>query len=100
MRQAGKEPKNCAVCLPPLRDENTDAVKIYLLTRNQLIFAGMGEAVEINHLAVHAALDRLKIPNDGECFEKVLRLSAHMLDRSSDKNTSSGLDVDAKPPPA
>lgn len=90
----GKRRKKCSVCLPPLKEQNADAVKVYLLTRNQLIFAGMGEAVDINHVAVHGAIDRLKIRNGEECFLKVLRISDHMLGLQREKDDKNGLEAD------
>lgn len=92
MQRKGREPEKCMECLPPLREENAEAVNIYLLTRNQLIFAGMGEAVDINHVAVHGAIDRLKVKKPEECFLKVLKVNTHMLETLRGQDEKNGLD--------
>lgn len=89
----GKEPTNCRECLPPLMEENRDAVMIYLRCRKQLIFAGMGEPVDINHGAVHQAMRLYRVKDKVECFEKVLELSDHMLELwKQDQQGSDGLE--------
>jgi len=72
-----KEDPPCDGCLPPLNPENEDAIRVYSLTRDQLIFAGMsGTPVGINQLAVWRVIDELDIPASDRVsvFEKVLVL--------------------------
>jgi len=53
---------------------------IYFLTQRQLIFGPKGP-VDINHLAVHEAMKLYQIDNRQECFEKVIRLAAHFIEK-------------------
>ncbi|MFP5223103.1 MAG: hypothetical protein ACLGSA_12505 [Acidobacteriota bacterium] len=76
-------------------EENRDAVMIYLRTRRQLIFAGMGEVVDINHLAVHEAMRLYRVKDKQECFEKVLAVHDHMAELAEqDRKGSDGLEVE------
>ena len=52
--------------------ENYEAFKIYYLIRYQLILS-MGGVVDVNHLAIDAAIAREKIA-DPKCFNKVLKI--------------------------
>ena len=95
MALRGKEPENCRECLPPLIEENRDAVMIYLRTRRQLIFAGMGEAVDINHLAVHEAMRLYRVRDKQECFEKVLAVNDHMMELADqERKGKDGLELE------
>jgi hypothetical protein len=78
----GKRRKNCKACLPPLKEQNIDAVRMYLLTRNQLILTGMGDPVDINHMPIHEAMRLYRVKNPRECFEKVLTLANNMMERA------------------
>lgn len=73
----------CAECLPPLKEENRDAVEIYLVTRNQVVWTGgMGSSpTDVNHLAVHEAMRLYGVKDRRRCFEKVLRLARYMIDK-------------------
>lgn len=57
--------------------QNREAGKIYLMTRNQII-VGFDKVIDLNHLAVHAAMDLYEVKNKKECFEKVLWLFQEM----------------------
>ena len=81
---------NCQECLPPLMEENLDAVKVYLLCRKQLVFAGMGEPVDINHLAVHEAMRLYRVRDRQDCFERVLAVSSHMLEKLAEERDQKG----------
>ena len=53
--------------------ENGDAFKIYFMVRYQLIMS-FGGVVDINHMAVDAAIKREGIKNQKACFNKVLKI--------------------------
>jgi len=63
-----------------LVEENQDAAFIYCLVQRQLIFGPRGP-VDISHLAVHEAMKLYRIENRQECFEKVLRLASHFIEK-------------------
>jgi hypothetical protein len=55
--------------------ENTPIYNVWSLVYNQLIVAGMGDAIAINHLAIWAVLDRLGerlgVKDKNDCFIKI-----------------------------
>ncbi len=63
----------CDKCQVELLEENSDAIQIFFLIRYQLIM-GPESPIDINHLAIHAAINLYGIRNRRECFEKVLTL--------------------------
>lgn len=81
----GKEP-NCSECLPVLYDENADAINVWLITKGQIISVGMGEVVDINHLAVWKVIEKLGIANEWDCFNKVVRVFHHTTQLMKDKS--------------
>lgn len=87
--------ENCGECLPPLRAENEDAVRIYLRCQRQLIFAGGGmgpdRMIDINHLAVHRAMALYKVRNRRECFEKVCMLAAKFIGEQGEEDLAPDL---------
>lgn len=80
----GKEPKNCAECLPELREENRDAVDVYLECQRQIIFSGMGDPVDIKHAAVWKSIETRRVGRPRFTFERVCLVSAHMIELWSD----------------
>ena len=72
--------ENCAACLPSLMEENADAARIYLLCRNQVIMS-MNGPIDINHLAIHEAMRLYKTKDRQTCFEKVIALSNHFIEK-------------------
>lgn len=77
-------PTECDKCLPELMPENADAWKIYATISGQLIMAQSGP-IDINHLAIHKAMELYEIGNKRVCFEQVTKLARHMLKRNWDK---------------
>lgn len=76
----------CADCLPPLMFENVDAINIWNITRDQLVFAGMaGVLVGPNHLAIWKAIDEYNIKNRTRCFEKVISIFAHFTENERER---------------
>jgi len=72
---------DCLQCLPPLMEENQDAAEIYFLVQNQLIM-GLRGPIDINHLAIHEAMKLYRIRERRDCFEKVLRLAIHFIEKA------------------
>ena len=72
----------CESCRVELVSENEDAARIYQVVRGQcrtvirLAENGMpySETVDLDHLAVWAAIDAYEVRDRVECFEKVLNL--------------------------
>jgi len=62
-------------------EENEDAIRIFFLTQYQVIMGPRGP-VDINHLAVHAAMELYGIIDRRRCFEKVLKLSRWWLEET------------------
>jgi hypothetical protein len=73
-----KEPP-CATCRTYPLPKNEDALRIFLIVKNQFIM-GFNGPIELNHLAVDAAIKREGISSYG-CFEKVLTLGRWWVDR-------------------
>jgi len=67
-------------------EENQDAMKIFLLTKSQLIM-GFGGPVDISHLAVWKAIENYPggVRSPWECFNRVIRLAHWWLERTRDK---------------
>jgi hypothetical protein len=59
--------------------ENEDAVRVFQLCQDQLICAGMGAPISVNHLAVHEAMRLYDVTDKKDCFEKVLLLVREVL---------------------
>lgn len=57
-----------------------------MVTRGQLIFAPMGGVVDINHLAVHEAMRLYRVADRKSCFEKVLKLAHHFLEKAREES--------------
>jgi len=66
-------------------EENEDAIRIFFLTQYQVIMGPRGP-VDINHLAVHAAMELYGIRYMRRCFEGVLKLARWWLENIKDGN--------------
>jgi hypothetical protein len=68
-------------------------VRIYLVCKDQLIFQpggmGAGMPVDINHQAVHEAMRLYGVQDRKGCFEKVLRLSSHFIEKRIEEREAS-----------
>jgi hypothetical protein len=65
-----------------LLSENEDAARIFQIVRGQVLtrFNGKYDAViDINHLALWAAIDAYGVRDRTGCFEKVLNLFHYLL---------------------
>jgi hypothetical protein len=72
----------CETCWVELREENEDVARIFQIVRGQVItwFNGQVDVVmDLNHLAVWAAIDHFGVRNPRECFERVLKMFYKVL---------------------
>ncbi|MHC1788517.1 MAG: DUF1799 domain-containing protein [Solidesulfovibrio sp.] len=78
----------CSTCRPEVRPGNAEAYAIWARCSGQLIFAGMGQAVDINILAVMGLMDRIGIPfeEQDELLMKVQMLSGIVLGEQAKRN--------------
>ena len=53
---------------------NADAAAIYMLTRNQVVTVGEGQPVDVNIVAVKAAMDAHGIPDQRACLAMVVSI--------------------------
>lgn len=73
--------------MPTLLEENVDAANIWMLTRDQVIVAGMsGTVIAINQLALWKNIEEFQIKNRLDCFEKVRGVFNHFLELDRIKN--------------
>ena len=68
----------CESCWVDLDTKNEEAAQIYQIVRGQIITRSE-DVVDLNHLAVWAAIDAYGIRNRVGTFEKVLRLFHSLL---------------------
>ena len=59
-------------------DNDLDA-KVYMLTRRQVVTAGMGQAVDISIPAVKIAMDLYGVKDQAACLNRVRKLFHHFL---------------------
>lgn len=84
-RQPPQEPP-CKQCRVVLQDENETVGQIYMLTRRQIITAGMGQAVDISIPAVKIAMDLYGVKDQMSCLNRVRKLFYHFLEKSGDES--------------
>ena len=75
----------CTACRVELMECNEDAGMVYMQCRGQVItrFNGQNDVVvDVNHLAVWAAIDGYGIKDRIGVFEKVIRLFHHFLNEA------------------
>ena len=76
----------CETCWVETNSANIDALRIFSIVQGQFIM-GIGGPVDINHLAIHAAMELYKIENRQKCFRKVLHLAHWRISNIIAKNT-------------
>jgi len=54
-----------------LLPENTKAAEVYMVTRNQVITAGMGQVIDISIPAIKIVMDLWGIHDQKKCLNKV-----------------------------
>jgi len=67
----------CDTCRVELKFENEEAANIYMLTRRQVVTAGMGQIIDINTQAVKIEMDIQGVGRQKECSAKVRRAFQH-----------------------
>lgn len=77
-RRDPPEDPPCGSCREVLLPENDDAGEVFSMVRNQVISIGES-VVDINHIAVDAAIQRLGVENASACFHKVVRVFHNVL---------------------
>jgi len=91
----------CDICMPVLHECNHAVAQIWLLTQGQIITAGMGDIVDINHIALWKNIEKFRdiyeIENETDCFLRVVKLFHYFLeiDKLAAKN-SGGFDHEAR----
>ena len=82
-RKPPEEPP-CVTCRTDPMDENRDALRVFFIVRNQFIM-GMDGPIELNHLAIDAAIEREGI-NGKACFGKICILGNWWINRIREKS--------------
>ncbi len=80
----GDDQEKCSDCKPEYLEENAEAIYIFFLVRNQLIM-GYSGPVDINHLAIHSAMNLYEIKEKKDCFEKILFMGSYWLNKIREK---------------
>lgn len=75
----------CDTCRVDLMADNRDAAHIYMACRHQVVTAGMGEVIDINHLPVWQMIDRMQVRDPLRCFELIIKTFHHYLRQSREK---------------
>jgi len=70
----------CETCRVELVDENQEAAKVFMMTRNQVVSVG-GQVADISIPAVKIVMDLYQVRNQRECFEKVRGLFLAMMSK-------------------
>lgn len=78
------KPTPCEQCLPEMMPENLDAWKIYMIVSGQLIM-GPGGPVDLDHNAIHHAMNLYGIENKRDCFERVMTLGRHLIAKKQEE---------------
>jgi hypothetical protein len=72
----------CESCRVELMVDNEDAARIFQTTRAQCLTRFNGESdvvIDLNHVAVWAAIDAYGVRDRTGCFERVIRVFHHFL---------------------
>jgi hypothetical protein len=85
--QKGKE--DCQNCTPECPPEGENAVIIYLMVRNQIVFASAGlngsRPIDLSVPAVLGVMDLYEVDNPRDCFEKVMMLGRYFINEANEK---------------
>jgi hypothetical protein len=82
-RQPPQEPP-CHQCKVVLWEENEDDGRVYMLTRRQVVTAGMGQEVDISIPAVKIAMDLLGVKDQLACLNRVRKLFRHFMGKTDE----------------
>ena len=83
-RNPPQEPP-CETCIVDLLPENRSAAEIYMICRNQVIVAGMGQILDISIPAIKIVMDLYNIQDQKKCLNKVRAVFYHFL-KDQEKN--------------
>lgn len=72
--------------------ENEEHLKVYQEVRGQIIAIG-DTAIDINHLAVYAAIARRKVKDPDLCFDLVCKVFHHFLQKSLEERDTKSLSL-------
>ena len=70
--------------MPDIDPENIDAEQIYMAVQDQYIMGPAGP-VGISQEAIHKAMDLYGIEFRVDCFEKVVNLTRHLINKMYDE---------------
>jgi hypothetical protein len=83
-REPPQEPP-CHQCRVDLSPENDIDAAVYMMTRRQVVTAGMsGQIVDISITAVKIAMDLLGVKDQVACLNRVRKLFHNFLEKSDD----------------
>jgi hypothetical protein len=81
-RDPPQEPP-CHHCRVDLAPENDTEAAVYMMTRRQVVTAGMsGQIVDISIPAVKIAMDLLGVKDQVSCLNRVRKLFHHFLEKT------------------
>ena len=81
-REPPQEPP-CHQCRVDLKPENDIDAAVYMMTRRQVVTAGMsGQIVDISIPAVKIAMDLLGVKDQAACLLRVRKLFHHFLEKT------------------
>lgn len=75
---------DCETCVPRLMPANMDAMRIWPVVRWQVVTAGMGQPVDIDHSSVWKAIEMYRVSDPLRCFESVVMLFHHFREKDGD----------------
>ena len=75
----------CDGCKIELMPENAEAIGIFQIVRRQLLVSGMGQPIDINHIAIHEAMRLYDVEDKKTCFNKVIKLGSWLIAKLNKK---------------
>ena len=60
--------------------QNREALEIWPIVRFQVVTAGMGGVIDLNHLAIWKDLEEVGVENKTDCFRKIMILFNHFME--------------------
>jgi len=72
-------------CSPIVYVENEEVFNIFPMVHDQLLYAGMGEPVGLNMIAVKAVFDMLEVKNQKSCLGKIMTMFEHYFEKIKEK---------------
>jgi hypothetical protein len=69
----------CQTCRPELSIENEDAAEVYVVSRNQVVTADMGQVIDISIPAIKTVMDLFGVKDQKGCLLRVIRVFHHFL---------------------